>query len=111
MLFCTTQSRPITYGNFLIDNLNLTSRFSEGPIHVGGTVTHIAYALGLFSKLSYLFTHYGYTLINLDDFLDCGLMRGVYFSPAHYKLLIDNETIYYFGLPYPTRTNIHNKET
>lgn len=40
MLFCTTQSCPVASGNFLIDNLNFTARSSEGPIHVGGTVTH-----------------------------------------------------------------------
>lgn len=53
MLFCTIQSRPVASGNFLIDNLNLTSRSSKGPILVEGTVTHIAYALGLIRKLSH----------------------------------------------------------
>lgn len=90
MLFCTTLSRLIASVNFLINNLNLTSRSPEGPIYVGGTVTRIAYALGLFSKLSHLTDHCGYTLIDLDHCLDCGLMRGVYFSHAYYKLLIDN---------------------
>lgn len=85
MLFCTTQSRPIASGNFLIDNLNLTVRSSEGPIHVGGTVTRIAYSLGLFRKLSHLTSHYGYTLIDLDHYLDRGLVMRVYFSPTHYK--------------------------
>lgn len=33
-LFCITQSRPIESGTFLIENLELTSKSTEGPIHV-----------------------------------------------------------------------------
>lgn len=45
--FCNTQSYPVDSGTFLIENLELTAKSTEGPIHVGGTVTHIAYAQGL----------------------------------------------------------------
>lgn len=99
MLFCTTQSRPVASRNFLIDNLNLTVRSSEGPIHVGEIVTHITYTLSLISKLSHLISCSGCTLIDLNHCLDCGLVRRVFFSLVHYKLMIDNETIHYFGLP------------
>lgn len=110
MLFCTTQSRPVASRNFLIDNLNLTSKSSEGPIHVGGTMTHITYALGIIIKLSHLTAYCGYTLIDLNHCLDRGLVRVVFFSPFHYRLLKDNEIMHYFGLPHPTRTNIITKK-
>lgn len=64
MLFCTTHSCPVASGNFLIDNLNLIAISSKGLIHVRGTITHMAYALGLIKKLSHLTAYYGCALIN-----------------------------------------------
>lgn len=110
MLFCTVQSRPIASGNFLIDNLNMTARSSVGLIHVGRTVTHIAHALGLKTKISHLTTYCSHTLIDLNHFLERGLIRRIFFSPDNYKLLTDDEIIHYFGLSHPTRTSVHNKE-
>lgn len=91
-LFCIAQSRPIASGNFLIDNLNLTARSSEGHIHVGGTVTHTAHALGLTIKISHMTTYCSHTLINLNHCLERGLIRRIFFSPDNYRLLIDDET-------------------
>lgn len=108
-LFCITQSRPGASGNFLIDNLNLTTKFSEEPIHVGGTVTHIASALGLDRKLVHLTSYCVYTLMDVTFCLDCGLMRRDSFNRNQYKLLINHETIHYFTLPDPTKTNVRDK--
>ena len=74
-LFYITQSRPVASGNFLIDNLNLTTNSSEGLIHVGGTVSHIASALGLDRKLVHMTSFCGYTLMDATFCLDNGLMR------------------------------------
>lgn len=59
-LFCITQSCPVASRNFLIDNLNLTTNSSEGLIHVGGIVSHIASSLGLDRKLVHLTSFCGY---------------------------------------------------
>lgn len=109
-LFCTTQSHPVASGNFLIDNLNLTANSSEGLIHVGGTVSHITSALGLDRKLVHPTSYCGYTLMDATFCLDHGLMRRDSFNPNQYKLLINHETIYYFTLPDPMKTNVHDKE-
>lgn len=109
-LFCITQSCPVASGNFLIDNLNLTANSSEGLIHVGGTVSHIASALGLDRRLVHLNSLCGYTLMDVTLCIDCGLMRRDSLNPNQYKLLISHETIHYFTLPDPTKTNVHDKE-
>lgn len=108
-LFCITQSRPVASGNFLIDNLNLTAKYFEGLIHVGGIVTHIASALGLDRILVHLTSYCGYTLMDVTLCLDCGLMRRASFNLNQYKLLINHETIHYFNLPDPIKTNVHDK--
>lgn len=108
-LFCISQSCPVTYGKFLIDNLNLTTNSSKGIIHVGGTVSHIASAIGLDRKLVHLTSFCGYTLMDATFYLDCGLMRRDSFNPNQYKLLINHKTIHYFTLPDPTKTNVHDK--
>ena len=107
-LYCATQSRPVACGNFLLWNLMMTSKSAEGILHVGGTVTQIASALGHTSKLSHLTSYCGYTTMDIDFYLDRGLMRRVYFNPNQYRLLIDNETVHYFTLPDPMMTNVHN---
>ena len=107
-LFCTTQSCPVACGNFLLWNLHLTASSSEGIIHVGGTVTQIASALGLDSKLLHLTSFCGYTLMDIDFCLDRGLMRRGSFNPNMFRLLIDNETIHYFTLPDPQMTCVYN---
>lgn len=93
-----------------MDNLNLTARSSGGLIHVGGTVTHIAHALGLTTKIYHLTAYCSHTLIDLNHCLERNLIRRLFFSPDNYKLLIDDETIHYFGLSNPTRTSVDNKE-
>ena len=95
-------------GNFLLWNLSLTAKSSEGIIHVGGTVTQIASALGLTSKLLHLTSYCGYTMMDIDFFLDHGLIRRVSFNPNQFRLLIDNETIHYFTLPDPMMTSVHD---
>ena len=77
---------------------------------MGGTVTHIAYALGLLKQLSHLVPYCGYTLIDINHCLDRGLVRRVYISTKQYKHLINNQTVHYFSLPHQGRTNIHKKE-
>lgn len=107
-LFCITQSYPVASGDFLIDNLNLTAKSSEGLIHMGGIVTHIAFSLGLDRKLVHLNYYCGYTLMDVTFCLDRGLMRINSFNPNQHKLLINHETVNYFTLPYPTKTNVHD---
>lgn len=109
-LFCITQSRPVESATFLIENLEHIALSTVGPIHVGGTITHIAYALSLLNQLSHLVPYYGYTLIYLDHCIDLGLVRRVFFSTEHYKLLINNEVVHHFSLPHHKRTSIHNRE-
>lgn len=46
----------------------------------------------------------------MDHCLDCDLVRRVFFSTEHYKLLINNEYVHHFALPYHKRTNIYNRE-
>lgn len=53
-LFCITQSRPIESDTSVIKNLNRIALSTIGLIHVGGTITHISYALGLLNQLSHL---------------------------------------------------------
>lgn len=110
MLFCTAQSHLIAIGNFLRDNLNLTARSSEGPIHVRGIMTHIAHALGPTTKISHMTAYCIHTLIDPYHYLERDLIRRIFFSIGSYKLLIDDEIIHYFGLPNPTRTSVHDKE-
>lgn len=68
--FCIMQSRPVESGTFLIENLRRIVLSSIIYNHVGGIVTHIAYTMGLFNQLSHLVPHYGYTLIDMDKYLD-----------------------------------------
>lgn len=52
MFLCrAAESKLVEYGTFLIANLDGISRSTECPIHVGGTVTHIAYVLNLQNQL------------------------------------------------------------
>lgn len=53
-LYRIAESEPVESGIFLIANLEDVSRSIKGPIHVGGTITQIAYALKLQNQLSYL---------------------------------------------------------
>ena len=108
-LFCANQSRPVACGSFLLDNLGCTARSFEGIIHVGGTVTQIATALGLTSKLLHLTPYCGYTTLDIDFCLDRGLMRRAFFLDGQYKLLIDGEAIHFFTLPDPMMTSVHDK--
>lgn len=108
-LFYITQSRPVASRNFLIGNLNLIASSSEWLIHVGGTVSHIAYAQSLHRKLVHLTPLCGYTLMDATFYLDCGLMRRDFLNPNQYKLMINHETIHYFTLSDPAKTNIHDK--
>lgn len=47
--------------------------------------------------------------MNATFYLDCGMMRKDSFNLNQYKLLINHETIHYFTLPDPTKTNVHDK--
>jgi hypothetical protein len=103
-MYCTTQSRPVDCGAFLIESLYLNARSAVSPIHVGSTVTHIASALGLDRRLFHLTSYCSYTLMDIDFCLDRGLMRRSSFQPDQYRLLIEGETIHYFTLPDPQVT-------
>ncbi|KAI5396302.1 hypothetical protein KIW84_062494 [Lathyrus oleraceus] len=100
-MYCTTQSRPVDYGAFLIESLYLNARSVASPIHVGSTVTHIDSTLELNRRLSHLTSYCSYTLMDIDFCLDRGLMRRSSFQPDQYRLLIEGETIHYFTLPDP----------
>jgi hypothetical protein len=100
-MYCTTQSRPVDCGAFLIESLYLNARSAVSPIHIGSTVTHIASALGLDRRLSHLTSYCSYTLMDIDFCLDHGLVRRSSFQPDQYRLLIEGETIHYFTLPDP----------
>ncbi|KAI5425497.1 hypothetical protein KIW84_031340 [Lathyrus oleraceus] len=96
LLFYASQSLPVACGNFLLCGLSGVSRSSEGVIHVGGIITHIAIALGLSRKILHLRTHYGYTTMDIDFCLTRGLMRRSSFNPRHeldYALEGQGETI------------------
>lgn len=81
LLLCTSQSRHVACGNFLLYGLSSVARSSEGIIHVGGIVTQISTALGLSRKLLNLRTFCGYTTMDINFCLDRGLMRRAYFNP------------------------------
>lgn len=109
-LFCITQSCSVEYGTFLIANLEGIALSTEGPIHVGRTFTHIAYALGLLNQLSHLVPYCNFTLIDTDHCLDHDLVWRAYFKINEYKIIINNEVIHHFTLPNLERTSIHNME-
>ena len=109
-LYCASQSRPIASGAFLIESLNMAASSSEGYLHAGGNVTLIASALGLDSQLLRLTPYCGSTRIDIDFCLDHGLMRRASFHPYQYRLLIDDQTVYYFTLPDPQMTCVSNWE-
>ena len=79
-------------------------------MHVGGKVTHIAYAICLRNKLTHLVPHIGFTLLDMDHCLEKGMVRWVYFRINEYKILINNEVIHHFHLPNPERTNVQQRE-
>jgi hypothetical protein len=107
-MYCTTQSRPVACGDFLIESLYLNARSAASPIHVGSMVTHIASALGLDRRLFHLTSYCSYTLMDIDFCLDRGLMRRSSFHLGQYRLLIEGETIHYFTLPDPQVTCVYN---
>ena len=107
-IFCTSQSRSIANGNFLIESLHTAARFFEGSIHAHGNVTQIASALGLVRKLYHLTSYCGSSFMEIDFCLDHGLIRRVSFHPHQYRLLINEEIVHYFTLPDPPMTCVYN---
>lgn len=71
-------------------------------------MTQIASALGLDSRLLQLTPYCGSTLIDLDFFIDRGLIRRASFHPYQYRLLINEQVVYYFTLPDPQMTRVSN---
>lgn len=74
LVLSLTKSEPVESGTFLIDNLEGVSKSTEDPIHVGGTVLQIAYALKLKNQLSHLVPYCGFTLLDIGYYLDHGLV-------------------------------------
>lgn len=72
-------------------------------------MSHIVSAIGLDRKLVHLTSFCGYTLMDATFCLDRGLMRRDSLNLNQYKLLINHETIHYFTLPDPAKTNVHDK--
>lgn len=104
------ESELVEFWTFLIANLEGVDRSTKGPIHVGGTVPLISYALNLKNQLSHLVPYCGFTLIDIEYCLDHGLVRRVYFRINEYKLLFNNEVVHHFTLPNQKRTSIYNNE-
>lgn len=75
-------------------------------IYVDGMVAHIAINLGLRNRVARLEPLCGYNLINIEHYLNRGLVRQE--GPDTYKILVLYEPIYQFTIPNPERTNIHN---
>lgn len=58
---------PINSATFFLAGLDKVDNFIIGNIYVGGTVTHIALALGLRNQVPHLTPICGYNLLDLYD--------------------------------------------
>lgn len=86
------------------------SRSPTGPIHVGGVVAQIAHTIKLQNKLTHLIPYCGFSLLDLNHYLEKGMVRQAYFKVNEYKLLINHEVVRHFFLPNPEGTNIRDRK-
>lgn len=108
LIFSIFQSRSVHSSAFLIAGLTKIVAQNVENIYVGGMVTHIAIALGLHNRVTHLEPLYGYNLINIEHFLNRGLVREE--GPDTYKIPVLHDPIHQFIVPNPKRNNVYNHD-